>query len=38
MKANGSLLWLYLLMHSNSSQKLSEEHGPIGANALSVLV
>lgn len=34
MKANGSLLWLYLLMHSNSSQKLSEEHGPIRSKCI----
>lgn len=30
MKASGSLLRLYLFMHSNGSQKLFKEHGPIG--------
>lgn len=34
MRASGSLLWLYLFIHSNGSQKLFEEHGHVGSKCI----
>jgi len=36
MKAGGTLLWLYLFMHYNGSNKLFEEHGPNGSKMQEV--